>query len=165
MASFSLEEIKKATKGNILQVGKISYCSDVSTDTRSLIPGTLFLPLSGENFNGHEFINTAIEKGASIVIISDQKYFKNISEDVAVVLVADTKQALKNLAHFYRKKFNIPVIAITGSNGKTTTKDMISRILSSKFNVCSTQKNFNNEIGLSLTLLSMTKDTEVCRCV
>ena len=162
MASFSLEEIKKATKGNILQVGKISYCSDVSTDTRSLIPGTLFLPLSGENFNGHEFINTAIEKGASIVIISDQKYFKNISEDVAVVLVADTKQALKNLAHFYRKKFNIPVIAITGSNGKTTTKDMISRILSSKFNVCSTQKNFNNEIGLSLTLLSMTKDTEVC---
>ena len=106
MASFSLEEIKKATKGNILQVGKISYCSDVSTDTRSLIPGALFLPLSGENFNGHEFINTAVRKGASIVIISDHKYFENISEDVSVVFVADTKQALKNLLlchlhHFY----------------------------------------------------------------
>lgn len=162
MASFSLEEVKKATKGRVLQAGKMSYCSGISTDTRSLTAGELFLPLEGENFNGHEFIFTAVQKGAAAVIISHMSYLKDIPDEVSVLLVDDTKQALKDLAHYYRMKFDIPVVAITGSNGKTTTKDMISEVLSSKFKVCSTQRNFNNEIGLSLTLLSMTKETEVC---
>ena len=134
----------------------------VSTDTRTIETGNLFLALKGENFDGHAFLKKACEEGASGVILSDASFAAEVPSDVSAFLVKDTKKALEDLAHFHRMRFHVPVIGITGSNGKTTTKDMTTALLSSRFHVCATQKNFNNEIGLSMTLLSMTKETEVC---
>ena len=162
MASFTMEEIKRAIGASYVQKGSFQYVDGVSTDTRTIKQNELFIALVGENFDGHKFLSTAIEKKASAVVISDEKYIEEIDNTVSVFVVRDTKKALQDLAHFHRLKFNIPVIGITGSNGKTTTKDMLTSILKTKYKVCSTQKNFNNEIGLSFTLLSMTKDTEVC---
>lgn len=162
MASFTLKEIIKATDGYLFRQGKENYCTGVSTDTRTMMPGDLFIALKGDNFDGHCFLAEACHIGASAILISEEFEVKGIPSAVSVVLVENTKKALEDLAHFYRMKFDIPVVAITGSNGKTTTKDMIAALLSSKLNVCATRKNFNNEIGLSMTLLSMTPETEVC---
>lgn len=162
MASFTLDEIAKATGGRLLVKGASSFVTGVSTDTRTIREGELFIALIGENFNGHEFLKRAVLSGAAAVVISDESYEKDLDPSVSVFLVKDTKQALEDVAHFHRMRFQVPVIGVTGSNGKTTTKDMITALLSTRFNVCATQKNFNNEIGLSMTLLSMTEKTEVC---
>lgn len=116
----------------------------VSTDTRTLNKGDLFFALTGENHDAHDFIHIALQKGACAVVAS-----KRVSAGpVPVIYVADTLAALQKAATYYRGKLGVPVIAVTGSNGKTTTKDMISHILSEKFKVYSTNKNFNNHIGL-----------------
>ena len=162
MASFTLDEIVRATGGEILHTGGTTYVSGVSTDTRTIEAGELFLALIGENFDGHKFLKTACGKGAVAVVISQKEEAEGLDDQVSVILVKDTHQALEDLAHFHRMRFHIPVIGVTGSNGKTTTKDMITALLSTRFQVCATQKNFNNEIGLSMTLLSMTEKTEVC---
>lgn len=162
MASFTIEEIERACDAKLLQRGREPSMDGVSTDTRTIETGNLFLALKGENFDGHAFLKKACEEGASGVILSDASFAAEVPSDVSAFLVKDTKKALENLAHFHRMRFHVPVIGITGSNGKTTTKDMTTALLSSRFHVCATQKNFNNEIGLSMTLLSMTKETEVC---
>lgn len=162
MASFTIEEIERACGAQLLKRGREPSMDGVSTDTRTIETGNLFLALKGENFDGHAFLKKACEKGASGVILSDASFAADLPSDVSAFLVKDTKQVLEDLAHFHRMRFHVPVIGITGSNGKTTTKDMTTALLSSRFHVCATQKNFNNEIGLSMTLLSMTKETEVC---
>ena len=162
MASFTIEEIERACGAKLLKRGREPSMDGVSTDTRTIETGNLFLALKGENFDGHAFLKKACEEGASGVILSDASFAAEVPSDVSAFLVKDTKKALEDLAHFHRMRFHVPVIGITGSNGKTTTKDMTTALLSSRFHVCATQKNFNNEIGLSLTLLSMTKETEVC---
>lgn len=162
MASFTIEEIERACGAQLLQRGREPSMDGVSTDTRTIRAGNLFLALKGENFDGHAFLKKACEGGASGVIFSDASFAAELPSDVSAFLVKDTKKALEDLAHFHRMRFHVPVIGITGSNGKTTTKDMTTALLSSRFHVCATQKNFNNEIGLSMTLLSMTKETEVC---
>lgn len=162
MASFTLEEIVRATGGEILHRGQVGFVSGVSTDTRSIQSGEVFIALIGENFNGHGFLQTACAKKAAAVIISEADKAEGLDETVSIIWVKDTHQALEDLAHFHRMRFQVPVIGVTGSNGKTTTKDMITALLSTRFHVCATQKNFNNEIGLSMTLLSMTEQTEVC---
>ena len=162
MASFTIEEIERACGAQLLQRGREPSMDGVSTDTRTIETGNLFLALKGENFDGHAFLKKACEEGASGVILSDASFAAELPSDVSAFLVKDTKKALVDLAHFHRMRFHVPVIGITGSNGKTTTKDMTTALLSSRFHVCATQKNFNNEIGLSMTLLSMTKETEVC---
>lgn len=162
MASFTIEEIERACDAKLLQRGREPSMDGVSTDTRTIETGNLFLALKGENFDGHAFLKKACEEGASGVILSDASFAAEVPSDVSAFLVKDTKKALEDLAHFHRMRFHVPVIGITGSNGKTTTKDMTTALLSSRFHVCATQKNFNNEIGLSMTLLSMTKETEVC---
>ena len=162
MASFSFNEIKKATNAELVSGKKTGVCFNVSIDSRTIKENDLFIALKGERFDGHDFVINACKKGASAVIISDSECLEKISEDCTVFLVKDTKKAFEDLAHFNRMRFDIPVVAVTGSNGKTTTKDMISALLSSKFNVCSTEKNNNNEIGLSLTLLNITKEHDAC---
>lgn len=159
MAEFTVEEICLATEGNLVNsIGLVNF-TGVSTDTRTVKQGDLFIPLVGENFDGHDFIEQAIKNGASGVIFSRKNML--ISKDITAIEVADTLVALQNLARFHRQRFTIPVVAITGSNGKTTTKDMAAAVLSSKFHVLKTEANYNNEIGLPLTLLQLTKQHEV----
>ncbi len=156
MAEFSTEEILTATGGRLLQKGNVAKVGGVSTDTRTIRKGELYIPLLGENFDGHAFLGKAVEAGAAAVLVSDESRAKELPESVSVIAVPDTLRALENVARFHRLRFQIPVVAVTGSSGKTTTKDMLTAILETKFSVCSTKKNHNNEIGLSETLLSLT---------
>ncbi len=162
MAAFTIEEILQATGGALLQRGRIDRCEGVSTDTRTLAEGALFIPLIGENFNGHRFLRSAAEKGAAAVLVSEKEAAGGLPESVTVIAVKDTLKALEGLARFHRLRFDIPVVAVTGSNGKTTTKDMITAVLKTTYHVCHTLKNFNNEIGLSQTLLALSAEDDVC---
>ena len=166
MKTFTIRQIIEATKGQLLAGSPINLdaeISGVSTDTRTINKGELFIPLVGEIFDGHYFVDKAIEKGASAVLIhrDDADFLPELFPAVAVIKVADTLKALQDLASFQRNRFNIPIVAVTGSNGKTTTKDMIALVLSEKYKVLKTQGNFNNEIGLPLTLLGLEDSHEV----
>ncbi|MBP2653096.1 MAG: murF [Firmicutes bacterium] len=152
MAQFTVGEVLAATGGSLVGMASSELFSGVSTNSRTLKPGELFVALCGEHFDGHDFISQAALKGAAGVIVSKQVA---ISEKVSVIMVGDTLKALQDLACFHRRRFKFPVIAITGSNGKTTTKDMIAAVLTSKFNVLKTEANYNNDIGLPLTLLQL----------
>jgi UDP-N-acetylmuramoyl-tripeptide--D-alanyl-D-alanine ligase len=159
MAVFTVDEICLATDGSVYKLGSEEKFTGICTDTRKVDPHDLFISLVGEKFDGHDFIEQAMAKGASGIITSRLDIV--IPPNITVILVPDTLQALQRLAWFHRKRFTIPIIGITGSNGKTTTKDMIAAVLSSKLNVLKTQGNFNNEIGLPLTLLQLTAQHEV----
>ena len=152
-AMFSPEEVVEATDAHWISRGEVTEFAGVSTDTRTIEPGALFVALYGENFDGHHYIQEAIRLGAGGVLISRTPGFA-ISE-VHTFQVADTLQALQGLAHFHRCRFRVPVIAVTGSNGKTSTKDMIAAVLGEAMPVLKTEANFNNEIGLSHTLLRL----------
>lgn len=155
MAEFTSEEVLKATHGILVEGEKSTVFNGISTDTRTLVPGNLFIALVGEKFNGHDFIPQALEKGAGGILVSQKV---KGAGNAAVFLVDNTLKGLQDLAHFHRRRFTIPIIAITGSNGKTTTKDMTAAALSSRLRVLKTQANYNNEIGLSLTLLQLTEE-------
>ena len=129
----------------------------VSTDTRNIIPNSIFFALKGKNFNANVFAEEALKKGAIYAIVDEQKYqtHKNI------ILVKNVLHTLQELAAFHRDFLKLPIIALTGSNGKTTTKELINTVLSKKYNTVATKGNLNNHIGVPLTLLSMTKDTEI----
>jgi UDP-N-acetylmuramoyl-tripeptide--D-alanyl-D-alanine ligase len=129
----------------------------VCTDSRKITPDCLFFALKGANFNGNRFAVKALEQGAAFAIIDEKKY----AVDDRCVLVEDVLTTLQQLANHHRNQFEIPVIAITGSNGKTTTKELINTILSLHYPCHSTQGNFNNHIGVPLTLLAMPLKTEV----
>ena len=129
----------------------------VDTDTRKIRNGSIFFALKGENFNGNKFALDALKKGADYAVI-DEKQDKNNPQ---LILVDDVLKTLQKLANFHRKRLNIPIIALTGSNGKTTTKELINAVLSQKFKVTATEGNLNNHIGVPLTLLSMTPATEI----
>jgi UDP-N-acetylmuramoyl-tripeptide--D-alanyl-D-alanine ligase len=159
MAGFTVEEVCLATKGTLIVSAQSKEFTGVSTDTRTVQKGDLFIPLIGENFDGHEFIYQAIEKGASGVVFSHKDM--TLPPHITAIFVTDTLLALQDLARFHRQRFTIPVVAITGSNGKTTTKDMAAAVLSNQFHVLKTEANYNNEIGLPLTLLQLTQEHEV----
>ena len=130
----------------------------ISTDTRTLKKGDLFFALSGPNFNGNHFVKKALEKGASSVVIDNSDSI-NLGSNVFVV--NNSLRTLQDLATFHRKKINIPIIAITGSNGKTTTKELIREVLSKSYNVLATEGNLNNNIGVPLTLLNLKRKHEI----
>lgn len=159
MSTFKLNEIISATDGAVLKKVYTEF-SGVNTDTRKIVAGEIFIALSGENFDGHNFITLAIEKGATGLVISkDFKY--DLADNITVITVANPLKAYQQIARCYRDKFDIPIVAITGSNGKTTTKDLAAAVLSAKYNVHKTAGNFNNEIGLPLTLLQLQPQHEV----
>ena len=162
MASFKIQELLDAADGKLIQKGNADFVSGVSTDSRTIGEGELFIALRGDNFDGHDYVSKAVSRKAAAVMVSDLALLKEWGNFVTVICVKDTLSALFSLAYFHRMRFSVPVVGITGSNGKTTTKDMLSAVLSSVYKITSTQKNFNNEIGLSQTLLSMTGETEVC---
>lgn len=132
-------------------------CSSVSIDTRNIQANSLFVAIKGDRFDANVFAQQALEKGASYVIIDDQSYFI----DHRTILVKDSLKALQELAKFHRDYLKIPIIGLTGSNGKTTTKELINVVLSKKMNTKATVGNLNNHIGVPLTLLSFTSETEI----
>ncbi len=162
MAAFTLQEVEKATGGRLLYpVVDDSVFSQVETDTRAITEGALFVALKGETFDGHDYVLQAKERGAAgAVVAEDRPEYKQ--EGFAVVIVTDTRKAYQDLARFHRRRFSIPVIAVTGSVGKTSTRSMIAAVLSQKYRVLQTEKNFNNEIGLPKTLLQLTPEHEAC---
>lgn len=131
----------------------------VSTDTRTIEHGNLYIPLIGERFDGHDFISEAVEAGAAAILVERQRQLPDV--DCPYFEVPDTLKALQQLAQAYRHHLAIPVVAVTGSNGKTTTKDLIAAVLSTKYVVHKTKGNLNNHIGLPLSLLSMPEQAEV----
>ena len=128
----------------------------ITIDSRIVSKGCLFFALKGDHFNGNQFASKAIENGAAFAIIDDNKF----ANDSRFIIVDDVLQTLQKLANYHRKKLKIPVLAITGTNGKTTTKELISAVLKQKYKLTYTQGNLNNHIGVPLTLLSMKSDTE-----
>lgn len=131
----------------------------VSINSRTVEPGNLFIPLKGERTDGHKFVELALEQGATASLW--QADIPNPPENVPILIVEDTVKALHELSRAYRNELNLKVAAVTGSNGKTTTKDMLAELLSLKYKVQKTIGNFNNHLGLPLTILSLRKDTEV----
>lgn len=129
----------------------------VQTDTRKLKRGDLFFALKGPNFNGNAFAKNAVESGAGFVVIDEEKY----QIPGKTILVDDVLDSLQQLALFHRKQFNIPFIAITGSNGKTTTKELINAVLSTTLHTYTTEGNLNNHIGVPLTILKIKPDAQI----
>ena len=160
---FKLEDVLKATGGKLLAGSAENIFSGVTTDSRKVSKGNLFIALLGDNFDGHDFLQAAVTKGASGLLVHDEAKLKdvNISENVAIIKVADTLHALGDLAHCYRKSFSIPVIGLTGSSGKTTTKEMLAAILERNINILKTEGNLNNLIGLPQTIFGMREDHEL----
>lgn len=163
MAVFTLKEILDVTSGELYNFKdkgtEDTYKIDgVSTDTRTIVEGNLFLALVGENFDGNTYAYTAAKEGASALVLSDMT---NAPDDIPVILVKDTKLALEQLATYYRKRRNMKVIAVTGSVGKTSTREMIGRALGNCEKVYCTKNNENNEIGLSKTVLETPEEANI----
>ena len=157
MANFKLEEIIQITDGRLLQGDPELTVSGISTDTRKIKPGELFLALKGEHFDGHHFLHEAVKAGAAALLVMEEI---GVDDETPLIRTDDTLEAFGAIARSHRQRFKAPVIGITGSNGKTTTKDLVAAVLSQRFTVVKTKANYNNEIGLPLTLLEMDQRTE-----
>ncbi len=154
MERFTLAQAAEWTKGNAVGEAELTA---VTTDSRQIPPEALFLPIRGERFDAHDFIGKAIADGAAAVV----SHRENEQYAVPALYVANTSQALLDLAGGYRRMCGGKVVGVTGSVGKTTTKELLYAVLSQKFCACKTEGNLNNEVGLPLTLLRMTRETEV----
>ncbi len=150
-----LSEIAKATGGEL--IGEDKVINSISRDSRQIGENCLYVPLKGEKFDGHDFIDKACEGGATAVLTERE----NEEYAIPLVRVKDTRLALGDIARFYRQKLgNLKIVAITGSVGKTTTKDMTASVISQKYNTVKTQGNYNNDIGVPLTVFSFDENTE-----
>ncbi len=130
---------------------------NITTDSRDVKPDSVFFALTGDNFNGNKYAKQALNEGCTYAVIDDIKF----KLDDRYIVVDSVLNTLQELARYHRKQLNIPILAITGSNGKTTTKELVSVILGRKYNVVYTKGNFNNHIGVPLTLLRLNKETEI----
>jgi len=157
MERLAIKEVIRAVRGKLICGSQRGEISGVSIDSRTIKKGEIFFALKGERFDGHDFLQGAIDKGAKAVVVSKKKKF---AAKIATINVAHTLTALQELAKFYRQKFNPVVVGVTGSNGKTTAKDMLKSLLSSKYRVVATPGNYNNIVGLPLTLFEISPETE-----
>ncbi|MFA5259716.1 MAG: UDP-N-acetylmuramoyl-tripeptide--D-alanyl-D-alanine ligase [Candidatus Omnitrophota bacterium] len=152
---WTIRDILQAT-GGVLQHGNDDKdVKEISIDSRTLRPGALFVAIKGKNFDGHQFVNQAFQKGARGVVISEPVTLERTSPRTAVIKVRDTVEALGQIARFTREQTRIPVIAITGSAGKTSTKNLLAEVLRSRYQVLVNQGSFNNQIGVPLTILRL----------
>jgi len=161
---FSIEEVLSATGGTLLQGGKDIFFGGISTDSRTINKGELYFALQGSRFDGHHYALEALDKEAAGVVVEEEKARDirwNGHQSKAIILVRDTVQALGDLARERRRKYQTPVVALTGSNGKTTSKEMIAACLETSFSVLKNRGNWNNLIGLPLTLLRLTEKERV----
>jgi UDP-N-acetylmuramoyl-tripeptide--D-alanyl-D-alanine ligase len=154
---WTLDMVLEATGGELLATGGEQRFVGISTDSRTLRPGDLFIALKGENFDGHQFVEQAVSGGATGVIVALDETAKLAVQElqVSVFRVGDTLHALGDLAGYWRRHHPVPVVAITGSNGKTTTKEMVAAIFSRSWKVLKNEGTFNNLVGLPLTLLQL----------
>ena len=154
---------RNTTKRFMIDIDLLYHCFEqskgVTTDTRQCKEGMMFFALRGENFDGNCYANEALEKGCSFVVIDNSKYADE--GNPRIVLVDNSLHALQLLARHHRRVMRTPIVGITGTNGKTTTKELVATVLSKKFNTLYTQGNLNNHIGVPLTLLSLTREHEI----
>lgn len=155
METITVGQLLEAVHGTLLGTNQDldRPITGVDTDSRDIHPGSLFIPLVGERFDGHAYINSALEAGAVGCLTARER--TDYREDKFYIHVGNTQRALRDLAAWYKSRFQIPFVGITGSVGKTTAKDMIAAVLSVKYKVLKTEGNFNNNIGLPLTLLRL----------
>jgi UDP-N-acetylmuramoyl-tripeptide--D-alanyl-D-alanine ligase len=154
---WTLDAVLKGTGGELLTEGKENWFLGISTDSRTLRPGELFVALVGEHFDGHQFVQQAASSGAAGVVVALEEAGKlnTRSLPIPVIGVTDTLRAFGDLASFWRGRYSIPVVAITGSNGKTTTKEMVAAILNRTWKVLKNHGTLNNLVGVPLTLLQL----------
>ncbi len=157
MKALKIEDILKATHGILLSGDENTEITEISTDSRKTGKGCLFVALIGENFDGHDFLESAFCGGAACAVVSKDVEIKGKT----IIKVKDTQKALGHIAGLYRSKFLIPAVAITGSVGKTSTKEMCASVLSSEFNILKNKGNFNNEIGVPLTIFGLDDTHEI----
>lgn len=157
MQAMTIEDILKATGGTLLSGDINKSFTDVISDSRKVTAGVLFVPLVGEKFDGHEFIKAAFDLGAAAVITQKDT---ELLIDKTIVRVDDTLKAFGDIAKYYKQKYNVPTVSVTGSVGKTTTKDMLASVLLQKYNTLKTMGNFNNNIGLPITIFGLEKEHE-----
>ena len=161
METITLAQLLEAVNGTLL--GNFDHLDApivrVETDSRAIHPGALFVPLAGERFDGHAYIDSALEMGAVGCLTARER--ERYLPQKFYVKVADTQRALRDLAAWYRDRFDIPFVGVTGSVGKTTAKDMLAAVLSTKYKVLKTEGNHNNTIGLPLTLLELNHSHEI----
>ena len=131
----------------------------ITTDSRNLVNGDIYIAIEGENNDGHNYLNQVDALNASAVIVDKNKEFNNLNAQI--ISVDDTVKAIGDIAKSYRQKFTIPIIGITGSNGKTSTKELLSHVLDDEFKVHATNGNFNTSIGLPLTILELNEDHDI----
>ena len=155
MTGCTVKELCAAVGGTLLQQSG-AVVTQVSTDSRSIPNRALFVPLVGERFDGHDYLDAALERGAAGCLTARKPAF--LLPDKFYIQVSDTLEALKTLAAWYRAKFDIPMVQVTGSAGKTTTKEMIAAVLGQRFSTLKTQANFNNAIGTPMTLLNLSPE-------
>ncbi|MCX5804706.1 MAG: UDP-N-acetylmuramoyl-tripeptide--D-alanyl-D-alanine ligase [Proteobacteria bacterium] len=155
-----VEEVVKAVKGKLLRIGKSSF-SGISTDSRTIMDNELFIPLTGKNFDGHQFIRAAYDRSHAGSICEKGRQ-DTLHAGGTVILVDDAMQALLDLAYYKKGLTRSSIIAITGSNGKTTTKEILVNIIKKGFSVHYNEKNYNNAIGISKSILSIEGDPQFC---
>ncbi len=161
MEDLTFEEIIKVTRGKLLQ-GNIHYLpSGFSIDTRTLEPGEVFVALKGERTDGHNYLGEAFQRGASGALVSYPPAGEKIPEGFVLIQVNNPLKALQDTAAYYRRKLPVRIIGVTGSSGKTTTKDLIAGVLQKRFYTLKTQGNLNNELGFPLMLLKLTPEHQV----
>ncbi|MDE0041927.1 MAG: UDP-N-acetylmuramoyl-tripeptide--D-alanyl-D-alanine ligase [Candidatus Poribacteria bacterium] len=155
--NLTIAEILRATRGKLVRGAPNTVITQISTDSRTLSEGDLFVAISGERFDGHDFIDVARHAGACGVVVS-----KRVETNLPIVVeVKNSLIALGDIAAFHRSKFNLPIVAITGSNGKTTTKDMTASVLSRRFSVFQSEKNYNNQVGVPSRLLELDDNSQM----
>ncbi len=155
MEKLTVAEIVEASQGDLIAGDLQLIVPNISIDSRTIKEGELFLALKGRRYDGHDFLEEALQRGAMGAILSHRPRGFGQKAQATIIQVSDTLKALQDIAHYYRKKFALPIVAVTGSNGKTTTKDMIAGILSKKLVTLKAEFSFNNQVGVPLTLLRL----------
>ncbi len=154
----TLKQIAEACNGDFCGENAQLLAADIVTDSRKITQGSVFVALKGEKFDGHNFVKQSYEMGAVCCVVNSD--FEN-TEGLCIISVEDTYAALRDIAAYYRRCFSLPTVAVTGSVGKTSTKDMIAEVLNQNYKVLKTEGNFNNEIGLPLTAFRLSREDEI----
>ena len=155
MSPVTLSKIAQFAGASLSSGDETVIIDKIGTDSRRIRPGELFVALRGENFDGHDFVQSAAKSGATGALV-DQNWNRNVPENFALIRTTDTLHAYQQIAANYRRSLALKVVAITGSNGKTSTKDFAASVVARKFRVTKTEGNFNNHVGLPRTILEAT---------